>query len=1138
MLSVSPCVDFVLLPPEAQPTSEEQPRGLHTDVVGISGHGLQGTLSIQQDGALPSLITRFALDQRCTGCWTVRAPERRKRSSKRKRDDTNDTAPPQFDTDLFIASQADTTHLHVLEAITQVEAGASYLRADVQSLLVANVCGWLGVVQVWSDGLRLVWRGERTVDRALSELRQQRDEMKDEAEEQKQELVSIVRARLCDPYVALGLSDGSLQLLRVEEVEKKEERSDQTDPFTITAMPVSLHSLPSAQPATASSVAVTAFAIYKHSGHDGLFDASSRQRARQVEEKEVGVKQEDGVAAMEEESKEAPAVAEAEEEEDVDDLDLLLAGGGKKEASGTKQESSKDEQKEARTEVAPPAREQFVCVVCRSHYLELYALPSFDLLFRCPRFAAARQTLVDAVDESSSTASHAVLDDNLLAVTDVVIHRFSEHDSSPPVLLAFTAHNDLLVYQAYSYQPFAASSAPALRFTRLNHGAITRPLSSNKANRPQQSSAAAAGGWLYGERFTAYASLSGHSCLLMAGHRPLLLFSHRDRLQLHDLLLDRGADRGENEGEVEADEEAVSEDSEQRLRRLHNGVACATTFHNAQCQHGAVYVDIAGYVHIAELPPPPPLPSLASTATSTAVTLVSPDNPSYTHFDHDFPVRIHPLASTPRFMSYHPPTLSFAVVLSRPTPIQSIEEVTPRSLTWTEETYELLLLSSPATAAASGAQPFGVIGRFDDFEAHEVVLCMATVALGSKTYVAVGTGIQQGEETAVKGRILLLEPYSATSSSTAAPLLKLRVFVQTEKGPVTALSSLSSLLVAGIGMRVMLYEYDGKALVGRGFLDVEHDIVSVRVLKYYMLLADVYASVVLACWDPVCKQVILLGRWREAGELTAVEWLVEGKQLSAVVAELSGAVSVLRWTPRSLPPPPPLPRDINNNTSLSLTDFFAGVHSQRMAVKGELHTGSGVTRMEKYRMRERGRKHSSTGMAQPALGRAKSGSVGVSGAVSVPLLPEVDMVGRPHEQDRQPFNTATATPSLQSPPSLPPTPPSIRSALLLSSLHGSLSVMHTLDDLQYRRLHSLASQVHAHVPMAAALSARQWGSVQRRSGRGGGPSRRGVVDGALLRVWLGLDVDQQLVLCRMIGMAVEQVYDILLLNEHNAQLHV
>ena len=156
----------------------------------------------------------------------------------------------------------------------------------------------------------------------------------------------------------------------------------------------------------------------------------------------------------------------------------------------------------------------------------------------------------------------------------------------------------------------------------------------------------------------------------------------------------------------------------------------------------------------------------------------------------------------------------------------------------------------------------------------------------------------------------------------------------------------------------------------------------------------------------------------------------------------------------------------------------------------------------------------------------------------MPLLPEVELTGRPHEQERQPFNLKTNTPPLLSPASLPPAPPTVRSALLISSLHGSLAVMHPLDDLQYRRLHSLASQVHLHVPMTAALNARQWGSVQRRSGRTGGAGRRGVVDGGLLRVWLGLDVDQQLLLCRMIGMQVEQVYDILLLNEHNSQLHV
>ena len=1138
MLSISPCVDFVLLPPTAQPVSEEQPRNLQTDVLAISGHGVQGTLSIQQDGVLPSLITRFALDQRCTGCWTVRAAEKRKRSSKRKRDDANDSISPQYDTDLFIASQSDTTHLHVLDAITQVEAGTSYLRADVRSLLVANLCGLLCVVQVWNDGVRLVWRGERTVDRLLSELLQQDgmdDAMEEQKETQKKPPLSIVRARQCDPYIALGLSDGSLQLLRVDEVERKEERNDHPDPFIITAIPATLSSLPSSP---ASSV--TAFALYKHTGHDALFDADSRQQARQASVDDASVKREGAAVVMEEETKAALA---AEEDEDVDDLDLLLAGGGDTKATGradggaaAKQDSVKDGVKRDSPDASVPARANYVCVVCRSHYVDLYALPSFALLFRCRRFSAARQTLVDATDEQPFNGTHAVLDDNLPTITDIAMYRLSEHDFSMPVLLAHTAHNDLLIYRAYSYQP-TASFNKLLRFTRFNHGLITRPLSATRASRPAHPSTAssAAGGWLYGERFVGFTSLSGHSCVLLAGYRPLLLFNQRDRLQLHDLLVDRGMDREENEGDFEGEDELAGEDSEQRLRRLHNGVACATSFHNVQCQHGVVYVDIAGFVHIAELPAPPPLPSLSASASSTAVALVPSDNTAYTHFDYPFPVRVHPLASTPRFLSYHTPTSSFALVLSRPTPIQSIEEVTPRSLTLTEETYELLLLSSPATAAATNAQPFSVIGRFDDFEAHEVVLCMTTVTLVDKTYIAVGTGIQQGEETAVKGRILLLEPYSATSSSTAASLLKLRVFVQAEKGPVTCVSCLSSLLLAGIGMRVMLYDYDGKALVGRGFLDIEHDIVSVRVLKYYMLLADVYASVVLACWDPICKQIMVLGRWREAGELTAVEWLVEGKQLSAVVAELSGAVSVLRWTPRSLPPPPPLPRDINNSTALSLNDFFASVHSQRMQVKGELHIGSGVTRMEKFRMCERGRKHTAAAIAPPTLGRAKSGS---TGAAPLPLLPEADLTGRPHEQERQPFNTDTNTPSLKSPASLPTAPSSVRSALLMSSLHGSLAVMHPLDDLQYRRLHSLASQVHSHVPMLAALNARQWGSVQRRSGRTGGPARRGIVDGGLLRVWLGLDVDQQLLLCRMIGMQVEQVYDILLLNEHNTQLHV
>ena len=106
----------------------------------------------------------------------------------------------------------------------------------------------------------------------------------------------------------------------------------------------------------------------------------------------------------------------------MDDLDLLLAGAGDTKAAGkadggltAKQETARDGIKGGTVDASEPARTSYVCIVCRSHYVELYALPSFALIFRCRRFSAARQTLIDAADEQSPSGTHTVLDDNLPA---------------------------------------------------------------------------------------------------------------------------------------------------------------------------------------------------------------------------------------------------------------------------------------------------------------------------------------------------------------------------------------------------------------------------------------------------------------------------------------------------------------------------------------------------------------------------------------------------------------------------------------------------------------------------------------------------------------------------------------------------
>ena len=1179
MVGVAPCVDFVMRPGQ----------GRHIELVGVSGQGQQGAISIQQVGAkegvdgdchaylihLLTVVSRtvwLSAGWRCahgdhsirsgsavhvsvtpsasrsasaalplltlfsglvlwrSGCWTVRAQERRvRRSQKRKREEAvPDSGPPEFDTDLFISGVSSTTHLHTAEEITQVDTAASYLRVDVRSVLIGNVCGWLGVVQVWPDGLRVVWRGEKTVERSVHQLAPQlhavspglEDEGMGAADERKEANgssvpLTIVRAKLCDPYLALGFSDGRLSVLRVDEEERKEEKSDDSEPFVLAVLPSSLAALPSASSTSSASPAVTAVSIFHDAAASGLFALPLAATSSMDDAVQRPIKSESGAVMMNEEK-----TGSAEEE--VDELEMLL--GGSAASAASKASAVKNGTDGLRTDVSL-SRESahdaaFVCVICRAHYLELYSLPSFTLLFRTPRFTSGRKTLTHSGEGDPAEPSHGVSDDDLPLITDVGLHTVSALPGAAPVLCAYTSQHDVLVYQPFAYAASTASHT-ALRFTRFQHGTLTRPLI---ARTGRQAVSPAVMAWLYGDRFVPFSSLSGHSCLLITGYRPLLLFGERGHLRLHDLSIDPsdGAD-DDKELEAQSPEPATSDERRERLRA---GVACAVPFHNSQCERGCIVIDIAGVVHICELAPAAPLPAFSSSASGAAPVLLSRDAVGYTHYDHALPVRVHPLPSTPRFLCYHSTTDAYALVLSRLKLIQSMEEPTPRSITLSEESYELLLLSAPSSAA-----PFSIIGRFDDFDPHECVLCMTPVTLNDTMFIAIGTATQLGEETSVKGRILLLDAYAAASSTAATPLLKLRVFAQAEKGPVTAVAFVGNLLAVGVGMKVMLYEYDGKALVGRAFLDVQHYVVGVRVIKYYLLIADVFRTVLLAGWDPVTKQLLVLGRHTDGMELTAVDLLIDHRQLSLVAADMAGNLQLLRWQPKLLPPPPPPPAQINGGTTLPLGAFFAAVYSQRMAVKADFHTSSAVTRMDKFRLRVKEPKLSIT-----QLNRAKSGTGG-GGSGGVPgLLPEPVLTSRQVEQQQaQPFNLATHTPPLSTSSKLPALTTPIRSALLLSSTNGQYSVLQPLDELVYRRLHTLASQLHLHVPMYAALNARAFRSVALRGGRHAG--RRNVVDGQLLRVFLGLTLEQQTSLGKTIGMPLDHIHDTLRQLEAQSALH-
>lgn len=108
-------------------------------------------------------------------------------------------------------------------------------------------------------------------------------------------------------------------------------------------------------------------------------------------------------------------------------------------------------------------------------------------------------------------------------------------------------------------------------------------------------------------------------------------------------------------------------------------------------------------------------------------------------------MRTVPLHCSAKFIVRHEPTQTYAVCVSRPIELISQEEATDRAPILWGERYELLLYS-PKT--------WEVIGRYDGFEEHEVVLSLATVKMMDKTYIVIGTSNLQGEEIASRGNLL------------------------------------------------------------------------------------------------------------------------------------------------------------------------------------------------------------------------------------------------------------------------------------------------------------------------------------------------------------------------------------------------
>ncbi|CEO99699.1 hypothetical protein PBRA_007432 [Plasmodiophora brassicae] len=318
-------------------------------------------------------------------------------------------------------------------------------------------------------------------------------------------------------------------------------------------------------------------------------------------------------------------------------------------------------------------------------------------------------------------------------------------------------------------------------------------------------------------------------------------------------------------------------------------------------------------------------------------------------------VRRKPLRATPILLTFHVDSGMVALLTLRKAPVWSVEEVTARSVPVQDNRCALHLCRNGS---------FDIVDTFDEMEhdGEETILAVedAPLAVGGAAdgkripFLAVGTANVESEEVQCRGRILLFRVHDTTPSDATGAGMRLNLaFESKEIGPISAIAAVQGCLCVAVGLRVVMYRWDADRLVGCAFFDADFYAVSLAAAKGFIVLADVYNSAYLLYWEPRLKQVMLLGRDPVYTEVYAADFLIDGDDLSVVVADAHGNLRLVGYAPYR-------------------PDSLGG---RRLLRRADIHLGTRVTSFVRLRGRDLSGMTVSRGGRYPLVGAGIDGSV-------------------------------------------------------------------------------------------------------------------------------------------------------------------
>lgn len=548
------------------------------------------------------------------------------------------------------------------------------------------------------------------------------------------------------------------------------------------------------------------------------------------------------------------------------------------------------------------------CLVCyESGILEIFDVPNFKRVFAVDKFISGKSHLVDTYIKEPNKTPPRINTNNSedvtgqvqkepkqnLKIVELVMQRWAGQHSRP-FLFGILNDGTMLCYHAYIYEGLEnvskfedTVSAPNsvdlsnigtsrlrnLRFSRVSIDNTTREEPSNVAVRP---------------RITIFKNIAGYQGLFLTGSRPAWFMVCRERLRVHPQLCD-------------------------------GSIVAFTVLHNVNCNHGLIYVTAQGFLKICHLP-------------------------SVCNYDNYWPVQKIPLRGTPHQVTYFAEKNLYPLILSVPVvkPLNQVlsslgdqdngqqmdnDNVGSDGLpkTYSIDEFEVRILEPEKSGGQWETRATIPMQTSENALTVRMVTLSNSATKENETLLAIGTAYVQGEDVAARGRVLL---FSIGKNNENAQNLVTEVYSKELKGAISALASLQGHLLIASGPKITLHKWTGVELVGVAFYDAPLHVVSLNIVKNFILLGDIHKSIYFLSWKEQGAQLSLLAKDFGSLDCYATEFLIDGSTLSLVVSDDQKNIQIFYYAPKML-------------------ESWKG---QKLLPRAEFHVGAHVTKFLRLQM--------------------------------------------------------------------------------------------------------------------------------------------------------------------------------------------